>query len=133
ARAGGVGWIGPSVEDVEYVAITRADLFRVLAAHENAAIGLFVGPELGIDHVVLVRVLGDEVAAAAGLATGPWGSRRLVGDERAVLDAPIGGADLVTAIHCPAVVQLDHARDALAGGWRRHSVHSSGSITGSLD
>src|SRR4030095_585425 len=87
-----------------------------LAAHEDAAVGLFVGPELGVDHVVLVRVLGHQMAATAGLAIGTRRRSRLVGDERAVLDPPVGGADLVPAIHGAAIEELSPAGAGLGDG-----------------
>jgi hypothetical protein len=56
-----------------------SDLLRVLGADEDAAVGVVVGPELGPDLEVPVRALRHQEAAFA-----------LVGDDRAVLDAPVG-------------------------------------------
>ena len=54
--------------------LNLAPMAEVFASDEDATVGFFVGPELGVDLEVLVRILGDEVAALA-----------LVGDECAVL------------------------------------------------
>src|SRR5262245_27461843 len=114
--AGAVGRIRAGVKDVELVAVARADLLRVLAAHEDAAVGLLIGPELDVDHVILVRVLGHQMAATAGLAIGTRRRSRLVGDERAALDPPVGGADLVPAIHGAAIEELGPAGAGLGEG-----------------
>jgi hypothetical protein len=69
-----------------------------------------VRPELGVDLEVLVRVLGDEVAALA-----------LVGDECAVLDAPI-------SLSCAVPV----ARGNVVSKERGREVSSAAAAGGSL-
>src|SRR5476649_2569442 len=59
ARA--VARVGTLVEDVDLVAQRRVDLRRILAADEDAAVHVLVGPEFGVDLEVLVLVLGDEI------------------------------------------------------------------------
>ena len=53
-QASAVRRIRARVEYIDLVAFLGADRFRVLAAHENAAVGFLIRPELGVDHVVLV-------------------------------------------------------------------------------
>src|SRR5262245_4156487 len=62
-RAGAVARVGALVEDVDLVAAPGADGGGVLASNEDAAVGLLIRPELGVDLEVLVRVLADEVTA----------------------------------------------------------------------
>src|SRR5471030_532378 len=60
-RAGAVLGIGALVEDVDLVAQHCVDLRRILAADEDAAVGVLVAPELGVDLEVFIVGLGDEV------------------------------------------------------------------------
>src|SRR5262245_43993218 len=106
--AGAVARVGALVEDVDLVAGPGADGCGILASNEDAAVGLLVRPELGVDLEVLVRVLGDEVTAPA-----------LVGHERSVLDAPIGLSGAGPITHRLAVGQRDPARASLADRLRR--------------
>src|SRR5262245_27422478 len=107
-RTGAVARIGALVEDVDLVAGPGADGGGILASNEDAAVGLLVRPELGVDLEVLVRVLADEVTALA-----------LVGDERAVFDTPIGLARAGPVAHRLAVGQRDPARAGLTDRLRR--------------
>jgi hypothetical protein len=107
-RAGAVARVGALVVDVDLVAGPGADGRGVLASNEDAAVGRLVRPELGVDLEVLVRALGDEVTALA-----------LVGDERSVLDAPIGLSRAGPVAHRLAVGQRDPARAGLADRLRR--------------
>src|SRR5262249_5233945 len=103
--AGAVARIRSLVEYVHLIAGARADHLGIDAVYEDAAVGFLVGPELGIDHVVLVFILGEKKAALA-----------LVGDDGAVLDAPIGLAGLGKAVEALAVEQLSPAGAALGEG-----------------
>ena len=102
-RAGAVGRILALVEDVHLVAALGAELLRIGTADEDAAVGVVARPELGVDLEVLVLVLGDQVRRLA-----------LVGNQRAVLDPPVGFADLIPVAHGLAVDQRDPAGTALA-------------------
>src|SRR6478752_6671245 len=102
-RAGAVARVGALVEDVDLVAGPSADGSGVFASDEDATVGFLVSPELGVDLEVLVRVLGDEVAALT-----------LICDECAVLDAPISLSCAVPVAHGLAVGQRDPARAGLA-------------------
>src|SRR5207249_3441114 len=91
--------------DVHLVALGGGDLLRIGAADENAAIRAVVGPELGPDLKVLVRVLRDEIPALA-----------LVRDDEAVLRPPVRVADAVPVVQAPgAVDQRGPARVGLTG------------------
>src|SRR5262245_7822982 len=107
-RAGAVARVGALVEDVDLVAGPGADGGGILASNEDAAVGLLVRPELGIDLEVLVRVLRDEVAALA-----------LVSDDCPVLDAPIGVARGGKVAHRLAVGHRHPARAGLPDRTRR--------------
>ena len=110
-RAGAVGRIGPLVEDIHLVADLGVDLVAAVAAEEYAAVGGVVSPEFGLDHEVLVGVLGDQVGRVLAV--------ELVGHQRAVLQLPIGLADLAPFGGLViAVDQLDPAI-ALAGSHGR--------------
>src|SRR5476649_416432 len=93
--AGAVLGIGTLVENVDLVAQRRVDLRGVLAADEDAAVHVLVGPELGVDLEVLVRLLGDEIGRVLAL--------ELVGHDRAALDPPVRGADTGEIAHALAV------------------------------
>src|SRR5581483_1838072 len=108
--AGAVARIRPRVPDIDLVAIVGADLVGVGAANEYAAVGIRFDPELGLDLVILVLVLGDEEAVA------------LVSDDHAVLDPPIGVAGLGKAVEILAVEQRDPATFARC---RRRPGHRS--------
>src|ERR1700731_2270348 len=84
--AGSVGWVRPLVENVDLVADLGIDFLRLVAADKDAAIGLFVGPELGPDLEILVGGFGDQVGGILAFY-------QLVGGERAVFHRPIGFAD----------------------------------------
>src|SRR5207247_10809748 len=107
-RTGAIARVRTRVEDVHLIAGPGADGRGIFAADEDAAVGFLVRPELGVDHEVLVRGLGDQVAALA-----------LVGDERAVLDAPIGLSGRGPAVHGLSIEQLNPARAGLARRLRR--------------
>jgi hypothetical protein len=85
--AGAVARVLALVEDVDLVAGPVGDLRGFLAADEDAAVGIVARPELDVYLEVLVFILGDEMRG--GLA------RALVSDDRAVLNPPVGLADLV--------------------------------------
>src|SRR5476651_1448275 len=94
-RAGAVLGVGTLVEDVDLVADRRVDLRGILAADEDAAVHVLVGPELGVDLEVLVLLLGDEIGRVLAL--------ELVGHDRAALDPPVGRADTGEIAHALAV------------------------------
>ena len=76
----------------------RADLLGVLAAQEDAAVGVVARPEFHVDHEVLVRRLADQMGGAL--------AGHFVGDDGAVLDPPVGFADLIPVAEVLAVEQL---------------------------
>ena len=96
-RPGAVARVRPLVEDVDLVAGLGADALRLLAADEDAAIGVVADPELSLDLKILVGILADEIAEVLAV--------QLVGNERAVLHRPIGFADLGPVAHLGAVKQ----------------------------
>src|SRR5438093_7734579 len=105
--AGAVGRIGPFVEDVDLVADLGVDLRRLVAANEDAAVGVIIGPELGLDLEILVRLLADEIGGILALGD-------LVRNQRPVFHRPIGFADLGPVAHLGAVDER-HPAIALAG------------------
>ena len=58
--AGAVARVGPRVEDVALVAGLGAGFLGVLAADEDATVGIVADPELGVDLEVFVFVLRDQ-------------------------------------------------------------------------
>src|SRR5262249_59051955 len=90
-RAGAVARVGALVEDVDLVAGLRADLFRIGAADEDAAVGVGIDPELGADFEIGVGILRDQVAIA------------LVGLYHAVGECPIGVVYVCPVVEAIAV------------------------------
>src|SRR5207244_572486 len=83
------------------------DLRRLVAANEDAAVGVIIGPELGLDLEILVGLLADEIGGILALGD-------LVCHQRPVLHRPIGFADLGPVAHLGAVDER-HPAVALAG------------------
>ena len=107
--AGAVGRVRALVENVHLIAGPVGDCRGILAANEDAAVGIVARPELDVHLEVLVFGLGDQMRG--GLA------RAFVGDDRAVLDPPVGLTDAVPfAADGLAVEQRDPARAGLTRG-----------------
>src|SRR5262249_6977063 len=92
-RARAIARLGPRIPDVDLVAIFRRQLLRIGTANVDAAVGVRLDPEFGPDLEIAIAVLADQETVA------------LVGDDRAVLDAPVGVADLVEVVEALAVEQ----------------------------
>jgi hypothetical protein len=83
--AGAVARIGPRVEDVALVAGLGSRFLGVLAADEDAAVGIIADPELGVDLEVFVFFLRDQEGRGFGVLL-------ILGYDRPVLDREIGVA-----------------------------------------
>src|SRR5688572_2551517 len=92
--AGGVGLVGPLVEDVGLVAGLVGQVLGLRAAHVDAAVRIVGGPELDAQLEILVRVVRQEEAALA-----------LVAYDRAVLGAPVDVADALEILQAPGAVE----------------------------
>ena len=62
--AGSVAGVGTLVEDIHLVRIHGGDLLRIFATNKDAAVGIVVDPELGLQFEVAIRALGDEKTIA---------------------------------------------------------------------
>ena len=103
--AGSVGRIGPPVEDVDLIGIVGGNRGTVLAAQENAAIGVFADPEFGAQVEIPVALPRHEKADPA-----------TVGGDQAMFHAPIGVAKGCPAGQGPAVEQPPYG--GAGEGWR---------------
>src|SRR5262249_39049762 len=83
--AGAVARIVPRVVDVALVAGLGARLLGVLAADEDAAVGVVADPEFGVDLEVLVFVLRDQERGVLRVLLA-------LGHDRAVLNRELGVA-----------------------------------------
>src|SRR6476469_3699566 len=109
-RAGAIARIRTLVEDIGFVAGAVGYLLRIEATEIDSAIGIIARPEFGAHDEILVRLLAHQIA---GLL-----ARHLVDDNGAVLDTPVGFADLIPSIEAFAVEQGNPAC-LLAHGFRR--------------
>ena len=100
--AGAIGRVRPLVEDIDLVADLGVGLLRAAAAEEDAAVGIVVGPEFGLDLEILVGGLADEKRGLLALGD-------LVGAQRTVLHRPVGFADLDPLSHPRAIYKRDPA------------------------
>src|SRR6266705_3542224 len=62
--SGSVGGVGTLVEYIHLVRIHGGDLLRIFATNKDAAVGIVVDPELGLQFEVRIRALGDEKTIA---------------------------------------------------------------------
>jgi hypothetical protein len=98
-RSGAVGRVGALVENVDFVAGVVADLLRLAAPDEHAAVCVIACPKLHVQDEVFERLLAHEIIV---------GLRYLVvGDSRAVLEPPIALAEFVPVTHVSVVEQRD--------------------------
>src|SRR5215211_3686278 len=111
--AGAVARIGPCVVDVALVAGLGSGLLGILAADEDAAVGIVAGPELDVDLEVLVFFLRDQERRGLGVLL-------VLGHDRAVVDREIGVAVAFPVIEILAVEERD---PALAGLGLRRTGH----------
>ena len=58
--AGAVGRIGALIKDICFVAISVIDCGWVLAAHEDAAVGIIAGPEFYAQREIAITFPGDQ-------------------------------------------------------------------------
>ena len=80
--AGAIRGIGTCIPDIDFVTGVCADLVRLLAANENAAVGLIVDPDLSPDFHILVGGLCHQVAGNL--------SAQKVCLQHALLNSPVG-------------------------------------------
>src|SRR5262249_57787460 len=90
---GAVGRVGPLVEDVHLIGGLGGWLLRIAAADEDAAVGVIVDPELGLDLEIPVGFFRNQEALA------------LVGLDDAVDEPPVCIAHLVPVVEILAVEQ----------------------------
>src|SRR5215217_5583572 len=111
--AGAVARIGPRVVDVALVSGLGSGLLGILAADEDAAVGIVAGPELGVDLEVLVFFLRDQERRGLGVLL-------VLGHDRAVVDREIGVAVALPVIEILAVEERDPALAGLGLRWTGH-------------
>src|SRR5437016_860488 len=111
--AGAVARVGPRVKDVALVAGLGAGLLGVLAADEDATVGIVADPELGVDLEVFVFVLRDQKGSCLGVLL-------VLGHDRAVLDREIGVAVALPVIK---ILAVEERNPALAGVGLRRTGH----------
>ena len=115
---GAVGRVRALVENVHLIARPVGDGRGILATQEDAAVGVVACPELDVHLEVLVCGLGDQMRG--GLAC------TFVGDDRAVLNPPVGLTDAVPfTADGLAIEQRDPARTGLTRNLGR-SVEGNG-------
>src|SRR6516165_9650550 len=100
--ASAIARVGPRVEDVALVAGLGAGLLGVLAADEDATVGIVANPELGVDLEVFVFFLRDEEGRGLGVLL-------VLGHDRAVIDREIGVAVTLPVIEVLAVEERNPA------------------------
>src|SRR6516162_8078974 len=98
--AGAIAGVGPRVEDVALVAGLGAGLLGVLAADEDAAVGVVADPELRVNLEVFVFVLRDQEGRGLGILL-------VLRHDRAVIDREIGVAVTLPVIKVLAVEERD--------------------------
>ena len=111
--AGAVARVGARVEDVALVAGLGSGLLGVLAADEDAAVGIVADPELGVDLEVFVFFLRDQEGRGLGVLL-------VLGHDRAVIDREISVAVALPVIKVLAVEERD---PAVAGLGLRRTGH----------
>src|SRR5262249_977827 len=111
--AGAVARVGPRVEDIALVAGLGSGFLGVLAADEDAAVGIVADPELGVNLEVLLFVPRDQDGRGLGVLL-------VLGHDRPVIDREIGVAVALPVIEILAVEEHD---PAFAGLGLRRTGH----------